>query len=184
MGARPVAGGVGAGCGAFSFVGLLIGVGLTVWLGSIVVGGIGGSGGEGAGKEASATALGRTTLSVDPSGPLADDTVARVHGTGFVATSAVRVSVCLAEEVGPIRRCADDGARVIHADVLGAIDTTVTIRAAVTVGARTVSCSGSNACILVARATTGPDRVATAPLLIRAAGSDGLPARTTSVPSG
>jgi hypothetical protein len=34
MGQRGVGGGVGAGCGAFGLLGLLVGVGLVVWLGS------------------------------------------------------------------------------------------------------------------------------------------------------
>lgn len=166
VGARPVSGGVGAGCGAFSLVGLLIGVGLTVWLGSIVVGGIGGSGRDTNRNSNRSAPAGGANVEVQPPGSLADGTEAQIHGTGFIAGSTVRVSVCLPQDRRAQRRCADAGAKVATADALGEFDATLTVRSRITVAAKTVDCGHLGACLVVARSTSGPDRVGTASLRV------------------
>lgn len=64
MGGRAVGSAASAGCGAFSLLGVLVGVGLTVWLGSQALSGGGGGGGGGS------DAGGRRTPSADPSGAI------------------------------------------------------------------------------------------------------------------
>jgi hypothetical protein len=97
---------VAGGCGGFSLLGLLIGIGLTVWLGSMAVDGM-----RPATKDASPlTASGTSTsvagatapevqaveVTVSPQQGLAEDATVTVASDGFPADAEVSVTTCLA----------------------------------------------------------------------------------------
>ena len=70
MSGRAVSGGVAAGCGAFTFVGLLLGVGLTVFLGSRATDSLGGSGSNGkTGLDHLTSEVSSLVASTQPGGP-------------------------------------------------------------------------------------------------------------------
>ena len=173
MGARNASGVVAGGCGAFSLLGLLIGVGLTVWLGSMALDGIGGGGSSSRDRAPDVSTVpgtGDTAVTLTPDGPLAAGTPIRVAGTGYIATSKVQVLACLRPVGdGPPTRCDPTGAVEAKVDALGEIDTTYIAPAAVTVDGRAQDCTTRNArCLLVARSRTGPTtRYATAALVLR-----------------
>jgi hypothetical protein len=120
MGNRAVGGASAAGCGVLGFGGLLIGVALTVWLGSQVTGGIGGGGGSDGSKdlqeltsEVSALAnptidglpVGGATLTVTSTATLDNGDLLPITGMAF-EPGPIEVTACLAN----VERTADGAA--------------------------------------------------------------------------
>lgn len=98
-----VSGCVGGGCGGLSLIGLLIGVGLTVWLGSIAMnGGLGGHDNKASGRTSVSSVLATSTtlaptaaITVRPATDLAEGATVTVSSAAFPAGTKVRVSTCL-----------------------------------------------------------------------------------------
>jgi len=101
---RAVGGAAGAGCAGFSLVGILMGVGLVVWLGSTITTGIGGDDGPSAIERPPPSAAvdltipGATfagaTIRVTAPAPLGADEIVSVTGAGF-PPGPVEVTTCL-----------------------------------------------------------------------------------------
>ena len=98
-----VGGCVGGGCGGLSLIGLLVGVGLTFWLGSIAMsGGFGGHDKKSDERSAvseilatSTTVKPTATITATPATGLADGATVIVSSSSFPAGTKVTVSTCL-----------------------------------------------------------------------------------------
>lgn len=193
MSGRAVGGAAGVGCGAFGLVGLLVGVGLTVWLGMRVTSSVG----DGVGAARSTTTLpgavdpsghglsglgtltvpggatGTGRLEAGPSTGLSDGAPVRVAGSGL-APGATSVTQCLRFET---RAAGVDGACDDTTSVAGTVTASgdlvvgTTARRVITVLDTRYDCAAfAGACVLVAHDTGALVDIAEAPLSFAPAG--------------
>lgn len=173
MGNRAVGGGVGAGCGAFGLLGLLVSVALVVWLGSQAVDRTTGSGSNGADGEAvdprsvdleeladqiddlglDGSPPGTPTLVLSPAGPYADGAPVTVSAEGLTP-GPIEVSLCLTFQTraaGPDGAC-DTAAGTVPAEVAddGTLAASLTARRTITVLGTTYDCAAfAGACSVI-----------------------------------
>ena len=93
---KQVSGGVGAGCGTFSLLGILLGVGITAFLGAQVMGDLGGSS---TGKDRVAASQG---LFLSPIGTVRDGQKVQVTSNQLPADMPVVLSSCLNLDHDPL----------------------------------------------------------------------------------
>ena len=188
MAGRAVGGAAGAGCGIFSLVGILLGVGLTVFLASQVTGDLGGSGHRSSTTIAGlpdisdatvpGTPFGGATLEVATPTHLDDGTPLRVTGLGY-PSGPVEVTTCLTRPVDPADgRGACDAATTVRTTATATADGTAGIRLdyparrVITVDGVRYDCAATTAgCSLLAHPTGAFDEGPT----VHLAFADGLP---------
>jgi hypothetical protein len=206
MGNRAV-GGVGAGCGAFGLLGLLVSVALVVWLGSQAVDRTTGSGGSSRAETEAVdprtadleeladqidelgldgSAPGVPMLLLSPAGPYADGAEVTVSAEGLAA-GPIEVSLCLTFQTraaGPDGAC-DTAAGTIEAEVAsdGTLATTLTARRAITVLGNTYDCGAfAGACSVIVHGGGSLTGAPTTPLDLAAEGP--APADALDPPTG
>lgn len=166
-------GAAGAGCGIFTLVGLLVGVGLTVWLGSQVLGGGGSSSGAGgAGGARSAlddlqhasvpgTVPAGQRITVTTDGTLVDGDSVRVGGTGL-APGPLQLTTCLAHEQRlpeGLAGCDPDTTVEASAGDDGTLVADYQAHRVITVGDVGYDCAAfDGACVVVAHPAGHPDQ--------------------------
>lgn len=189
MSGRAVGGAAGAGCGVFTIVGVLLGVGLVVWLGSSIVPSGGGDGGSGGGAEVGLspddvadlgidqvvpTEVTGTGVSLTDDGSLDDGESVFVDGSGF-APGTVELTVCLTDEsrvAGGLAGCDPATATTVEVGDDGVLDAGYQVQRVITVSDVAYDCAAvSGGCSLVAAPPGAPDQGPAAPLLFAA----GLP---------
>lgn len=170
MAGRAVGGAAGAGCGAFSLVGILLGVGLVVWLGSQV-----GSTSTGSGDGTTATVPSLPdgygpvdpALSVEatPKGDLRDVGTVLVVGTGF-EPGPVEITTCLAQGsrgAGGLAGCDPASTIVAEADPDGRVAADHRVTRIIDVLATPYDCAAhAEACVVVVHPPGAPDQGAAA----------------------
>lgn len=173
---------MGAGCGGFSLIGLLVGVGLTVWLGSMVMDGtLGGDEAQPRDAETLASVIASTTtvprraaISVVPASDLTDGAVVTVTSDAFPAGSEVRVDTCLARSnmvTGDAPPCDPGGGALSVVDQQGHLATRYQVARVVTVGGTPFDCAGEpGLCIVAVTDTADTTRAGSVPVAFRADG--------------
>ena len=137
---RPVSGAAGAGCAALSLPGLLIGVAITVWLGSIVAHDVGGGGGGGAIKGSSGTTPATTVLASAHTG-LQDGALVTVAGDDYPTGSFLIGSQC-ARRSGTDLGCDPATEGPGHVDLGSRGNVPVTVHRLIRVNGTVVDCRG------------------------------------------
>ena len=168
-------GGAGAvGCGVLGFGGLIVGTGLTVWLGSQAMSGVGGDVGDaGDGKDLKSLTSEVSILSENPivgEGPngqgltiaappeLAEGETVTVDGVRF-SPGPIEITTCLTNPVGATTadRCDATTTAVATVDSRGDFTLAYPARRVLTVGGTAYDCAArSQACSLVANVKDGP----------------------------
>ncbi len=167
---------MGAGCGVFGLLGLLIGVGLTVYLGSRALDSSSGLIGGGGRSKVAAAAV---TLSPNP---VPEGTNASVVSVDFVSGADITLTTCLVHTGTGPWRC--DPATAAHAtvDVLGELRAEYPVHRVVTIAAKPVDCSAPEARCVVRAAQRVPIlRIGSAPLVVAPPNAE---AATTTTGSG
>lgn len=161
---------MGAGCGVFGLLGLLIGVGLTVYLGSRALEGSSGLIGGGGGSPAK-LAFADVTLSPNP---VPEGTVATVRSNDFVSGADITLTTCLAPTGDRPWRCDPSTAMHASVDVLGELGADYPVRRRITIAAKPVDCSTAAAQCVVRAAQAEPIvRIGSAPLIVTPLTPDG-----------
>lgn len=143
---------MGGGCGGLSLLGLLVGVGLTVWIASMVVGGSsGGDQPERRDAAGLAEVLDPTTtvpasaaLSVAPASDLTDGAVVTITSDDFPAGAQVRVERCLARSgavTGDTSPCDPAGVALDSVDARGHLVARLAVSRVVEVGGVPFDCA-------------------------------------------
>lgn len=163
------------GCGVFGLGGLLIGVALVVWLGSIALDGSSETlgrtpRGERATTTAAPIATTSATIALAPPADLADGTRVRVTGTDLPA-GPIQLSACLTHAPAGGDRCDAATTTVASAGPDGSLSTSRTVRRVITVDDVRYDCAAVlGACSLRARPIGRPDDPGIATGLVFAAG--------------
>ncbi|MCU1356361.1 MAG: hypothetical protein JWM89_1779 [Acidimicrobiales bacterium] len=156
------AGWASAGCGAFSLLGLLIGVGLTVWLGSRVVDEVGGPVGPAAHGDATPTLL------ASPATAITDRQRITVDGAHFDIGSTVTIVQCA--RVRTADRCDPSTRTKAKVTVLGGLQSSFAVHRALVLDAMPLDCAAPGSrCFLRASTDAPRARSADAALTITAA---------------
>lgn len=171
---------VGGGCGGFSLIGLLIGVGLTVWLGSMVMDGTFGDD-EPVRRDAESLASvvdspttepDALTISVTPATELVEGTEVTVTSDAFAPGSEVRVATCLSRSnlvTGDASACDQDTTRPAVVDDRGRLVVRYAVPRVVSAGATPFDCAAeARLCSVVVTDSTDATRTGAAPLTFRA----------------
>ncbi len=178
----PGAGGggrLGGGLGVLSLVGLLVGVGLTVWLGSMALD-LGGGGG-GRRRTTTTTTVATTsttrpvdpaalglpfTVEVDPTSGLGDGSDLTVRVSGPAPGVSVSVSTCAAgPEADGAPTCDADSVRQVTTDPDGEVAAVYRVPRTVTVGSTSVDCAEeAGRCQLRVGPAAEPERAEVVPL--------------------
>jgi len=151
-----VGGASAVGCGVFGLGGLLVGVALVVWLGSVALDGssgmLGGGGGDTAPTTAVPIARSGAAIAIDPPADLADGAEVRVTGSGF-PSGPVSITACLTHAPGGGGdRCDDSTGTVAAAGTGGKLLATRAVPRVITVGGVAYDCAAApGACSLRAR---------------------------------
>jgi hypothetical protein len=150
-----VGGAVGAGCGALSLAGLLVGVGLTVWLGSVVMGDIGGSRSASRGTRSEELAV-----AVAPAEKLDDGSPVFVTSSAFRPNELVGVAVCLAADIDRgIDACDTVSSTRYFTDSDGRLAVRFAVPRVITVGKDAYDCADvPERCLVVAAAEEDRNR--------------------------
>lgn len=153
------------GCGVVGLGGLIIGVALVVWLGSIALSGTTGGSGGGSGSDAESTvpvteaATGEPVgarLSVAPATDLGERGQVSAKGTGF-APGSIELSVCLAFPLDGKLACADGGGTGARVSEQGTFDRALEIRRVLLVDNTPYDCGARpGACVLRSHRVDGP----------------------------
>lgn len=164
-----VSGCVGGGCGGLSLIGLLVGVGLTMWLGSIAMNGGFGSNKDKSGDEkASVSSVLATTTTLAPTAPitvspttdLTDGATVTVRSSAFPAGSKVRVTTCLARATlatGDAALCDDTTGSTGATDASGHLNVPYRVPRVVTVGGTPFDCAEKpESCVVTATSVDRP----------------------------
>lgn len=169
---------MGGGCGGLSLLGLLVGVGLTVWLGSMVMGGsLGGDSPKANDAEtlasvvdSSTTAPGTTALavSVNPATDLGEGAEVSVTSDAFPAGAEVRVDTCLARAntvTGDAARCDAPGSLPAQVDAKGHLAVRYVVARVVTVGGVPYDCgTKAGLCVVAVTDAADPTRTGSVPI--------------------
>lgn len=168
------------GCGAFSLLGLLIGVGITVYLGSIVmsdtgghVGGTAGSPTTSAASGASGASSGRpgtggARISVTPSTGVTDGRSVLVVADGLPGLTDVTVAEC-ARVVGQDLGCDATTSSADTTDLDGHVEQRLVARRRLTIAGRAVDCAATGtACDVRAAPTPTSEAAVPSPIVARA----------------
>ncbi len=170
---------MGGGCGGLSLVGLLIGVGLTVWLGSMVADGV--FGGDSPKPrdaaslasviDSSTTVPATAAVAVEPATDLVDGQRVVITSDAFPAEAAVQVDLCLARPnavSGSDSPCDPTAAALDPVDARGHLVARYDVRRVVTVGGTPYDCaSEAGLCVLRVTAVDDPATTGSAPLAFR-----------------
>ena len=166
------AGWASAGCGAFSLLGLLIGVGLTVWLGSRVMDDVGGSIGPSVRSGATPTLL------ASPATAITDRQTITVDGAHFDVGATVTVVQCA--RVRTADRCDPSTTTSAKVSALGSLESPFVVHRALVLAATPLDCAAPGSrCFLRASTEAPRARSADAALAITAASPP-----TTTAPGG
>lgn len=171
---------MGGGCGGLSLIGLLVGVGLTVWLGSMVMDGTFGGDSPKPRNAAtlasvidSSTTVPRTAaVVVAPASDLADGAQVAVTSDAFEAGTAVRIETCLARTsvvTGGASPCDATGTALAVVDERDHLAARYAVRRTVTVAGTPYDCaSEAGFCTVTVTDTAHEDRTGSAPITFRA----------------
>ncbi|MBX3286805.1 MAG: hypothetical protein KF703_15755 [Actinobacteria bacterium] len=170
---------VGGGCSGLSLIGLLVGVGLTVWLGSMVADGM--FGGDGPKPrdaaslasviESSTTVPATASIVVDPAADLVDGQRVVITSDAFPAEGAVQVDSCLARTTVATgdSACDPTATALDPVDARGHLVARYDVHRVVTVGGTPYDCaSQAGLCVLRVTAVGQEDPIGSAPLTFRA----------------
>lgn len=161
---------VAAGCGGFSLVGLLVGVGLTVWLGSMALSGSTGGGSTrrsgGQPGAASTTTLPSVAVDLSPRTGLTDGAKVTITSDAFGANRAVSVLVCTrGADLGTGADACGDPIASLRTDAAGHLAGQVAVPRIVEVGLGPFDCAeDAGRCSVVLRAAGEPAAQASVPL--------------------
>jgi len=171
-----VGGCVGGGCGGLSLIGLLIGVGLTFWLGSIALdGGGGGHSQKRAETDAVSSILATSTtqpptasITVRPATGLTAGATVIVSSAAFAPGLKVRVSTCLSRAnlaTGAGSLCDDATATIGTSDRNGHLNMAYKVPRSVTVDGLPFDCAeAAGTCVVAAVSTVDAAKLGSAPL--------------------
>lgn len=167
MGMRNVSGGSSVGCGAFGLLSILLGVGITAFLGAKMMGDIGGTG-----SPPSTTVPG---LALSKPGTVSDGEVIVVTSHRLPADTPVAVTTCLNLDHDPLAsglvepRCDDTTRVVTRTDKAHHLRVLYKIRRNIRIDSRALDCSiQPGLCILhaVANGSTDAALAIDAPLTV------------------
>lgn len=157
MSGRAVGGVAGAGCGVFGLASLLVGVGVTVWLGSQVMDRV----------DPSPSTKPAPAMAISPRGDLPDGLEVQVTASGLTS-GPVTVMTCVTDRLPattPEPPCDPSGAQQATASADGSVSTTVLVTRTVTVTGTPYDCGAfAGACSLVVQTPDAPDQGAQIPL--------------------
>lgn len=171
---------MGGGCSGLSLIGLLIGVGLTVWLGSMVVDGtLGGDSPKPRDAATLASVIDSTTtvpsnaaIAVDPATDLTDGTVVTITSDAFAAGAEVRVNTCVARSsvvTGDAEPCDPATGALEVVDERGHLVARYPVARVVTVGGTPFDCAAEPArCVVAVTDTADPARTGSVLVTFRA----------------
>ena len=165
----------GAGCGVFGLLGLLIGVGLTVYLGSRALDSSSGLIGGGGGSKVAAAAV-----TLGPGRP-PEGTSTAVASVDFVSGADITLTTCLAHtDTGPWQ-CDPTTATHATVDVLGELRADYPVHRVVRIAGKPVDCSVPAAgCVVRAAQAVPIVRIGSAPLVV----TPPVAAAATTTPGG
>lgn len=171
---------MGGGCSGLSLVGLLVGVGLTVWLGSMVMDGtLGDDSPKPRNAETLASVVDSPTtaavsmaISVAPTTDLVGDSEVTITSDAFAAGTEVRVDTCLARSsvvLGDSSPCDPSRESLAVVDGRGHLDVRYVVARVVTAGVTPFDCTSEpGLCVVTVTDTADATRVGSAPLTFRA----------------
>lgn len=160
---KAVGGASAVGCGIFGVGSVLIGVALTVWLGSMALSGsTGGNDGDRPAPTTTSTTLpplpAEAVLAVDPADGSTDGGQVTITGSGFEPGHLI-VTTCLTHAPGPLgERCDEATNAGVDAAADGTWTVAYTTRRMITVGSTAYDCAASpGACSVIAHLAEGND---------------------------
>ena len=171
---------MGGGCGGFSLLGLLIGVGLTVWLASMVVdGSFGGDSPERGNAETLASVVDPPTsavadpvaITVAPATDLVDGAEVTITSDAFPAGAQVRIETCLTRSkvvTGEASPCDPTATALDVVDPRGHLVVRYPVARVVDVGGTPFDCAGEPArCVVAVTDVADATRTGSAPITFR-----------------
>lgn len=174
---------MGGGCGGLSLIGLLVGVGLTVWLGSMVMDGtFGGDSPKPRDTETLASVIDSSTtvprgaaVAVTPTSDLTEGAEVTVTSDAFPAGTEVRVETCLARTsvvTGDASPCDPREIALAVVDERGHLAARYPVTRVVTVAGTPFDCASKpGMCVVAVTDTADATRTGAVPVTFRDEGN-------------